>query len=240
MGKLDKAESHWNRYFDYLEYDVDNARPDAQRQSLAFEGLSRLADLFSRKEKWHTALGFLQRAHKIKPTDPDVLERLFHLYDQLRKPEEARKILRRLRELRPGDPQLELFELDVRDVRDVDDLDRFLADLRRLQQKNSGNLQVEERAAAMLAQVLPQMERFFEQSASQVTRVLEQMRRLPSYQINWPVVRDVMRDLEDKFLQLRKAASKSMSLARPDVRRDLQRLVTQCDRKIEQCHSLGE
>jgi tetratricopeptide (TPR) repeat protein len=240
LGKLDKAEGHWNRYFDYLEYRPDGARPSDYLQNLAFEGLNRLADLFSRKEKWHTALGFLQRAHKTRPTDPDILERLFHLYDQLRKPEEARKILRRLRELRPNDPQVELFELDVREVRDVEDLDRFLADLRRVLQKHSTNLQVEERASTMVANLLPFMDRLLEQWSTQIAKVLEQMRRLPSYQINWPVVREVMRDLEDKFLQLRKSASKMQTMARPEVRRDLQKLVTHCDRKIEQCHSLGE
>lgn len=239
LGKLDKAEAHWTRYFDYLEIKKPGAQ-HADLQNLAFEGLNRLADLFTRKEKWHTALGFLQRAHKIKPTDPDILERLFQLYDQLRKPEEARKILRRLRDMKPNDPQVELFELDIREVRDVDDLDRFFADLRRLLAKHANNLQIEDRAAAMIGNLVPFMERLLEQWITQVNRVLDQMRRLPSYQINWPVVREVMRDLEDKFVQLRKIASKSQTFGKGDLRRDLQRLVSQCDRKIEQCHSLGE
>lgn len=239
MGKLEKAETHWNRYFDCLESQRDR-KAGEHLHNLAFEGMTRLADLFSRKEKWHTALGFLQRAQKIKPTDPEVLERLFQLYDQLRKPEEARRILRRLREMKPNDPQVELFELDVREVRDIEELDRFFVDLRRVLQKHPNNLQVEEKASTMIGNLYPLMERLFEQWTTQTTRVLDQMRRLPSYQINWPVVREVMRDLEDKFLQLRKIANKSMTLARGDLRRDLQKLANQCDRKIEQCHRLGD
>ena len=67
------------------------------------------------------------------------------------------------------------------------------------------------------------------------------MRRLPSYQINWPLVRNVMRELEDKFFQLRRVAQKCLALlTNEDLRRDINNLVTHCDRKIDQCHSLGE
>ena len=94
-----------------------SSRPADYLPKLAFEGMSRLADLFTKKEKWTTALGFLQRAHRVRPGDSDTLERLFHLYTQLKKPDEAKRILRRLREVRPNDPQVDLFEMDVREVR---------------------------------------------------------------------------------------------------------------------------
>ena len=87
---------------------------------------------------------------------------------------------------------------------------------------------------------MPFMEKLFDQWTNQINKVLEQMRRLPSYQINWPMVREVMHELEDKFFQLRKSASKAQGFTQGSLRRDLQRLVSQCDRKIEQCHSLGE
>ena len=140
-----------------------------------------------------------------------MLERLFHLYDQLRKPEEARKILQRLREMRPNDAQVEMFELNTREVRDINDLTLVMADLKRIDQKYPGNAQVGERITAKINNLLPFMEKLFDQWNNQVNKVLDQMRRLPSYQINWPMVREVMHELEDKFFQLRKSAGKAQS-----------------------------
>jgi tetratricopeptide (TPR) repeat protein len=240
MGKFDKAETHWNRYFDHLEYNASRSHPADYLANLAFEGLNRLADLYTAKERWNSALGFLCRAHKFRPTDADVLERLFHLYDQLRRPEEARKILQRLREVRPNDAQVELFELNTREVRDINDLTLVMADLKRIDQKFPGNTQVGDRISATVHNLLPFMEKLFDQWNGQINKVLDQMRRLPSYQINWPMVREVMHELEDKFFQLRKSAGKAQALAQGSLRRDLTRLMSQCDRKMEQCHSLGE
>ena len=240
LGKLDRAESHWNRYFDCLELSLSNAKGWDYLTNLAFEGLSRLADVCTQKERWDSALGFLLRAHKFRPTDADVLERLFHLYEQLHMPEESRRILQQLHEMRPNDVQVELFELNNRDVRDIDDLAKLLADIRRILQKFAGNPQVEERISSMIANLLPFMDRLFEQWNAQMNKVQDQLRRLPSYQINWPMVREVTHELEDKFFQLRKSAGKAQSLVQGSLRRDLQRLASQCDRKMEQCHSLGE
>src|SRR4029077_20649498 len=150
------------------------------------------------------------------------LERLFHLYTQLKKPEEAKRILRRLREIRPNDPQVELFELDVRDVRSPEDIEKTIGDIRRILQKHPGDMRVEERSTAMLNNLVPSLERLGEQYTSQINKVIDQMRRLPSYQINWPVVRNVMHDLEDKFFQLRRVAQKCLSLlTNDDLRRDI-------------------
>jgi tetratricopeptide (TPR) repeat protein len=241
QGKLDKSEQHWNRYFDYLEHYFQSSQPAEYLPQLAFEGMSRLADLFTKKEKWTAALGFLQRAHRIRPGDSDTLERLFHLYTQLKKPDEAKRVLRRLRETRPNDPQVDLFEMDVRDVRSPDDIEKMIADIRRILQKHPGDMRVEERSGAMINNLVPGLERLGEQYTGQINKVIEQMRRLPSYQINWPIVRNVMRDLEEKFFQLRRVAQKCLSLlTSEDLRRDINSLITHCDRKIDQCHTLGE
>ncbi|MBI3407285.1 MAG: tetratricopeptide repeat protein [Planctomycetes bacterium] len=241
QGRFDRAEQHWNRYFDYLEHYFPISRPPEFLPRLAFEGLSRLADVFTRKEKWTSALGFLQRAHRIRPSDSDTLERLFHMYTQLKKTDEARRALKRLREIRPNDPQVELFELDVRDLRNPEDVERMLGDMRRVLQRFPGDMRVEERTTSMINNVIPTLERQGEQYTTQINKVIDQMRRLPSYQINWPVVRNVMRDLEEKFFQLRRVAQKCLSLvSADDLRRDLNSLIHHCDRKIDQCHSLGE
>ena len=77
--------------------------------------------------------------------------------------------------------------------------------------------------------------------AAQVNRVVDQMRRLPNHQINWGVVREVMRDLEDRFTRIRRSAQRAAALVhQDDQRRLLTRLIHHCDRKVDQCHSLGE
>ena len=241
LGRLDIAETHWNRYFDYLEHYVPRSLPPDYLPNLGFEGASRLADLFSRKEKWGSAAQFLQRAHRIRPTDYETLERLFHMYTQLKRTEEARKILRRLREARPNDPQGELFELEVREVRKLDEVDALLSDLRRIAQRFPNDARVEERGAAIVHNVVPILDRIADQYAGQVNKVVDQMRRLPSHQINWPTVRDIMRDMEDKYLFLRRVAQKCLAhVTNDDSRRELHRLISHCDRKIDQCHSLGD
>jgi len=240
QNRLDKAEPHWLRYLDALEQNFPRSRPVEYLPGLAFECLTRLAEQFSKVERWTSALGCLQRAHRIRPSDYDTLERLFHLFTQLKRSEDARKILRRLREVRPNDPQVELFDLEVRDLRTVEDVERLLADLRRVLLKYPGDLRVEERGASAMHNLVPALERCANQHTAQVNKVVDQMRRLPSYQINWPVVRDIMRDLEDQFVYLRRVAQKCMAqITHDDLRRDLNRLIAHCDRKIDQCHTLG-
>lgn len=241
QGKLEQAEPHWNRYFDYLEHYFPISQPPDYLPRLAYEGLSRLADVYTKKEKWATALGFLQRAARVRPAEVDVIERLFHLYTQLKRPEDARRTLRQLREVKPNDPQVDLFELEVREMRGLEDIEDSLNQLRRLLQAHPGDMRVEERAAAVLNTVIPLLERQAEQATSQVNRVVDQMRRLPNHQINWGVVREVMRDLEDRFTRLRRCAQRAAALVtQEDQRRLLTRLIHHCDRKVDQCHSLRE
>jgi tetratricopeptide (TPR) repeat protein len=241
QGRLDKAEPHWNRYFDYLEQYQRHSQPPDYLTALAFEGLSRLADVYTKKEKWSPALGCLQRAHRLRPGDSDTLDRLFQLYSQLKRFDEARRLLRSLRESRPNDPQVEIFELEVRDVRNIDDLDRLVVDIRRALQRFQHDPRVEDRAGAVVNNLVPMLERFADQFTGQVNKVVDQMRRLPSYQINWPMVRDVMRDMEDRFLFLRRIAQRVLTLlTNDDLRRDVNSLLHHCDRKIDQCHSLGD
>src|SRR5437764_10046968 len=104
------------------------------------------------------------------------------MYTQLKRTDEARKILRRLREVRPNDPQAELFELEVREVRKLDEVDQVLSDLRRLLQRFPHETRVEERAGTLVNNLVPVLEKIADQYASQVNKVVDQMRRLPSYQ----------------------------------------------------------
>jgi tetratricopeptide (TPR) repeat protein len=240
QGRLDQADTHWNRYFDLLDRRTPVPAVANYLETLAFEGINRLADVYTKKEKWNHALAYLQRAQRLRPTDPDVLERLFHLYNQLKRPEDARRTLRRLREVRPHDPQFELYELDVREVRTLEDMDRMLSDVRRTLQKHPGDVRVEERATAMAGNMISMLSRMSEQRTDQLNKIVDQMRRLPNYQINWPAVREVMRDLQDEFLKLRRITNKcAQLLTSEEQRRAIDDLTRHIDRKIELCHSLG-
>src|SRR5262249_22218859 len=81
-GDMAQAEPSWNRYFDRLAQRVP---PPADlpnyTDALTYESLGRLASRYSEKEKWSSALVYVQRAQRLRPNDPDTLERLFHLYN---------------------------------------------------------------------------------------------------------------------------------------------------------------
>jgi tetratricopeptide (TPR) repeat protein len=240
QGRLGDADTHWNRYFDLLDRRVPVPELNGYLETLAYEGLNRLADTYSKKERWSNALPYLQRAHRLRPQDPETLERLFHLYNQVKRPEDARRTLKRMRELRPDDPQFELYELDIREVRTLEDIDRMLSDIRRTLNRHPNDMRVEERAVNMVGNVIPLMGRMCDQLTDQLSKIVEQVRRLPNYQINWPAVRDVMRELHGEFQKLRRITNKCLGLVtHEEHRRIIRDLSDHIDRKIELCQSMG-
>ncbi len=240
QGRLDHAEHHWDRYLDLLDRRTPTPNVPNYLETLAFAGLNRLADVYSKKERWSSALTYLQKAHRLRPNDPDTLERLYHLYNQVKRPEDARRTLRRLREVRPNDPQFDLYELDLKEVRTLEDIDRMLSDIRKILNKYPGDMRVEERAVGMAGNVIPLMGRMCDQLTDQLNKIVDQMRRLPSYQINWPAVREVMRDLQEEFMKLRRITNKCLQLVTNDEhRRVIRDLADHIDRKIDLCHSMG-
>jgi tetratricopeptide (TPR) repeat protein len=238
-GQLDQADSHWNRYFE-LQGRVPAPSLSNYRDCLAYEGLNRLADAFSKKERWNTALTYLQRASRMRPNDFDALERLYHMYNQVKRPEDARRTLKKLRELRPNDPQMELYELDLREVKTLEDIERMLSDIRKSLSKYPNDVRVEEKAVSLVGNVIPLIGRMCDQYTDQLGRVMDQVRRLPNYQINWSAVHEVMRDLQREFLKLRRIANKCLGLVTSDEhRRIIRELMEHIDRKIEVCQSMG-
>lgn len=239
-GRLDYAERHWNLFFDLLDRRTPAPKLPDYLAALRFECVNRLAEVYSKKEKWNSAVSYLEKAHRLRPSDADVLERLYHLYSQLKRPDEARRALRRLRDVRPNDPQFDLYELDLRDVKSLDDIERMLADIRKVLNRHPGDLRVEERAVGMVGNVIPLMSRTCDRLTDQLNKIVDQMRRLPSYQVNWPAVREVMRDLEDEFLKLRRITNKCLQLvANEEHRRTIRELAEHIDRKIDLCHNMG-
>src|SRR5262249_48088725 len=163
-----KAELHWNRFFDLL--DRQRSAGDSQDfcTSLMFEGYLRLAQLHSEKERWPQAAQYLESALRTKPESVPTLERLFHMYHQLRKPDQARRLPQRLQQLRPGEPQFELYELDLIEINELDDLERWLAEISRILQRHAGNATVEERGVFMIGNATQFMARVADQLTEQL------------------------------------------------------------------------
>jgi tetratricopeptide (TPR) repeat protein len=239
-GRLDLADRHWNRYFDLLDRRTPVPPLPNYLETLTFESFTRLADLYTKKERWQAALGYLQRAQRYRPDDVDTLERLFHLYNQVKRSEDARRTLRRLRELKPNEPQFDLYELDVRDTRTLEDIDRMLTDIRRILTRHPNDMRVEERAVGMVANLIPLISRMLDQYTEQFNKTAHQVRRLPSYQVNWPAVHEVARDLLGDFQRLRRIVGKCQTLVgSEEQKRQLRELTEQIDRRLEACQSLA-
>jgi tetratricopeptide (TPR) repeat protein len=240
-GALADAEPHWNTYFELIDGRLP-APPGHKKyiDQLAYESLNRLASIFAERERWPSALRYVQRCANLRPSDPDTQERLFHLYNQAKRPDEARKTLRRLRELRPGEPQHDLFELDLVEVKNLSDIERMLTDIDRILKRHPGDARVQERAVGMVGNVVPMMGNLCDQLTDQMSKVIDQVRNLPNYQINWSAVHEVMRDLVKEFQRLRRITNKCLPLATGDEhRRIIRELAEHIDRKIEVCRSMG-
>jgi tetratricopeptide (TPR) repeat protein len=241
QADLEQADPEWNRFLDLLDQRLATPanRPDYVPQ-LGFEILNHLAEWYSRKERWPAAITYLQRAQKVRPQDPDLLERLFHLFVQVKRTDDARRALARLRQFRPNDPQLELYEIDLHDTKSLDDIDRVLGEIGRILKRFPNDMRVEERAVNMVGNVIPLMSHICDQLTEQMNKISDQVRHLPSYQINWSAVRDVMRDLEDEFLKLRQITRLCLPLVNSDEhRRIIRELSSHIDRKIEDCRRRG-
>lgn len=240
-GELPQADPYWNRFFDLLNDRVP-IPPDIPRyrDHLAYEGLGRLAARYSEKEKWASALNYVQRAAHLRPNDPDTLERLFQLYNQAKRPQDARRTLEKLRQLRPSEPQYELYELDLIEVKGLNEIEKLLAEIERILKRYPNDVRVEERAVTMVGNVIPLMGNLCDQLTDQMSKVIDQVRNLPNYQINWSAVREVMRDLLREFQKLRRITSKCLPLVSSDEHRRIVRdLADHIDKKMEACRSMG-
>jgi Flp pilus assembly protein TadD len=240
-GELPQADPYWNRYFDLLDETMP-APPDMAGyiNNLTYESLGRLAARYSEKEKWSSALNYVQRARDLRPNDPDTLERLFHLYTQAKRPQDARRTLESLRRLRPGEPQYELYELDLIEVKGLNDIEKLLTEIDRILKRYPNDVRVEERAINMVGNVIPLMGNLCDQLTDQMSKVIDQVRNLPNYQINWSAVREVMRDLLREFQKLRRITGRCLPLVTNDEHRRIVRdLAEHIDKKMEACRSMG-
>jgi tetratricopeptide (TPR) repeat protein len=240
QNRLLDAEPHWNRYFDLLDRRLPSppSIPNYPEQA-AYVGLSRLAAKFAEKEKWPSAIQYQQRALRLRPRDVDTLERLFHLYAQAKRPDDARRTLRQLQDLNPREPQYQLFELDLIEVNGLRDIDYLLVEIERVHTQYPNDPRVEEKMVHIIGNIIPLMGNLCDQYTEQLNRVLSQVRRLPNHQINWSAVYDVLSDLQREFHKLRRITNRCLPLlTNEEHRRVVRNLAEHIDRKIEVCRSV--
>jgi len=160
------------------------SQPVDYLSNLAFEGLNRLAELYTNKERWNSALAFLSRAHKFRPTDADVLERLFHLYESItaprRGPQGPATAPRGPSQRRPG--RTVSNSTPATSATSTTSPSPWPTSSASIA-KFPGNTQVGERITSTISNLVPFMEKLYDQWNNQINKVLDQMRRLPSYQI---------------------------------------------------------
>jgi Flp pilus assembly protein TadD len=240
-GDLAGADPHWNRYFDLLADQVP-LPPDIPNylELLTFESLNRLASRYTEKEKWSSAIGYVHRAVQLRPDDTDIQEHLFYLYKQAKRFSDARRTLEQLRKWHPDEPQYELFELDLIEVKGLNDIEKILNGIDKLRKRHPDEARIEERAMKMVADVIPLMGQLCDQLTDNMSKVIDQVRHLPNYQINWAAVREVMRDLLKEFQKLRRITGKCLPLVSTEEhRRVIRDLADHIDKKIEACKSYG-
>ncbi len=182
----------------------------------------------------------MQRAVQLRPDDADIQEQLFYLYKQAKRYADAKRTLEQLRRLHPDEPQYDLFELDLVEVKGLGDIEKILNGIDRLRKRHPDEARVEERAMKMVADVIPLMGQLCDQLTENMSKVIDQVRHLPNYQINWAAVREVMRDLLKEFQKLRRITGKCLPLVNNDEhRRIIRDLADHIDKKIDACKSYG-
>jgi tetratricopeptide (TPR) repeat protein len=236
------AEEHWTRFLELLDGTMIPTPPDVPRytQALEYETLIHLANVFQATEKWTTVLNYLNRAARIKPEDPDLMERMFHVYVASKQPNRARKLLDDIRRLRPNDPQLDLYELDLVEVKNLSDIERLLTEIEHILRRYPDDHRVNERAVNMVGNVIPLMGNLCDQLTDQLSKVMNQVSNLPRFQVDWSALREILRDLMKEFQKLRRITGKCLPLVTSDEHKRIVRdLMEHIDKKIDACRELG-
>jgi hypothetical protein len=125
-------------------------------------------------------------------------------------------------------------------VKGLNDIEKLLTDIERIRRRYPDDARVEERAVGMVGNVIPLMGNLCDQLTEQMGKVVDQIRNLPDFQINWSAVREVMRDLLKEFQKLRRITSKCLPLVNSDEhKRIIRDLMDHIDKKMEACRSMG-
>ena len=101
-----------------------------------------------------------------------------------------------------------MYEIDLVVPRNLVDVERVVNRIDQVLNAHPHDSRVEDRAAVLLGNVIPFMGNLCDQLSGQLGKVSNQVRNLPNYQINWPAVHEVMRDLLRDFQKLRRVTVK--------------------------------
>jgi tetratricopeptide (TPR) repeat protein len=237
QGQGDQAQPHWERCLQLLDH--QDANPEDYGNRLAFAGYSRLASMYSEKERWPAALTYAEQAVHLRPNDPDALERLFHATVQTHRTPEARRILARLRQVRNDEPQHDLFELELIDTHDLDGIERFIVETERVLKQYPADARVESRGLLFIDHGVALTKDKYRELADRLAKSVKQVRSLPRYRLDWTAIRQTVRELRREFIKLRRIHGRCLPLVRhEEQRRHLREQAGRVERKIEQCRSL--
>jgi hypothetical protein len=107
------AQLAWNHYLDLLNDRLP--APPGQAlywEDVKFECLCRLARRSAEAAQPTTAADYLEQAHALRPNDLDIAEKLFHVYNELQRFDEAKEMLLCLNALREQTLEAEIIDLD--------------------------------------------------------------------------------------------------------------------------------
>lgn len=239
--KWSEAQLNWDSFLLFLDESV--VTPEAipgYLRLLRHKSLNRLASQSSELEAWSAAINYLQRACSVIPEDTATLEKLFNLFMKEGKLGTARRTLDQMRKLEPENPQFDLFELDFIEVKGLNDVEKLLGEIDRIRRRFPDHQLVDDRAAGVVGNVLPLMGTLSYQLSEQLVKVIQQVRDIPNYNVNWSAVREVMQDLLREFLKLRRIVNKCLPLVgEGEPRQAIRDLLQNLDSKIEACRSMG-
>jgi Flp pilus assembly protein TadD len=240
-GQIAQAEVYWDRYFQQIEaWAHHSAEPADYPKLLAYTGLTRLADSYAEQQSWASAITYAQRALACRPDDFACREKLFHLYIKAGRSAAARKTLEQIQQLQPEEPRFAFYELELIEGRNLEEIGRFIAGIDRLQKRFPEDASALERTQALASGILPRLDRLSTQMSQQLTKVRNQVRRLPSYQIDWSAVHDLVRDLRGDLQTLRSVANKCLPLLGNEQKQQaIHDLCERIDHALEQCRALG-
>ena len=95
----------------------------------------------------------------------------------------------------------------------------MLGEIDRVLKCYPGDARVEERAVNMVGNVVPLMGDLCDRLTDELSKVVDQVRNLPNYKVNWSAVSEVVRDLHASTRGCGKITSKCLPLVSRDEHR---------------------
>ncbi|MFL5341273.1 MAG: tetratricopeptide repeat protein [Gemmataceae bacterium] len=239
QGDFTEADLCWGRYLGTMGTKLP--RPPGYfdyHERLRFQVLKHLGNQHYEGERWTHALAYIEEAHRMRPENLDLTERLFLLQVQAGQRDEARKTLNELRHQKPKNPTYELYELDLIEIRSSEDLEQLLDVLGRVVDTYPDDKTAQEKA---VVRTIPALQHRADQLTKAMRDIREDLRRLFEDSPGWY---DALRDLravKRDLRRLRQVTRYCASLPVGDAhRRRLDTLTEELERKIEYCRRWEE